>query len=145
MIAPHLQPLAEAFVQLSPQSLPALAQWYAVDVHFKDPFHDVCGVDAVQRIFAHMFDALDAPRFEVHEAFGDAHQAFLTWTLRFERAGRCMQIRGGTHLVFDPQGRIQVHRDYWDAAEELYAKLPLLGGLMRWLARRLQAPVRNGR
>jgi steroid Delta-isomerase len=28
-----------------------------------------------------------------------------------------------------------MHRDYWDAAEELYEKLPILGGLMRWLKR----------
>ncbi|WP_413888997.1 hypothetical protein [Candidatus Aalborgicola defluviihabitans] len=38
-----------------------------------------------------------------------------------------------------PDGRILDHRDYWDAAEELYEKLPLLGGLMRWLKRRANA------
>ena len=27
-------------------------------------------------------------------------------------------------------------RDYWDAAEELYEKLPIVGTLMRWLKRR---------
>jgi len=32
--------------------------------------------------------------------------------------------------------RVAVHRDYWDAAEELYEKLPVLGSLMRWLKRR---------
>jgi hypothetical protein len=31
------------------------------------------------------------------------------------------------------------HRDYWDAAEELYEKLPVLGALMRLLKRRLRA------
>ncbi|MGO1254794.1 MAG: nuclear transport factor 2 family protein, partial [Alcaligenes aquatilis] len=30
-------------------------------------------------------------------------------------------------------------RDYWDAAEELYAKLPLLGLLMRWLRRKVSS------
>jgi hypothetical protein len=45
---------------------------------------------------------------------------------------------GATHLVFDADGKVAVHRDYWDAAEELYEKLPLLGGLMRWLKRRAQ-------
>ena len=30
---------------------------------------------------------------------------------------------------------VLVHRDYLDAAEELYEKLPLLGGLMRLLKR----------
>ncbi|MCA0424309.1 MAG: nuclear transport factor 2 family protein, partial [Proteobacteria bacterium] len=33
-------------------------------------------------------------------------------------------------------GRIAEHRDYWDAAEELYEKLPAIGALMRWLKRR---------
>jgi hypothetical protein len=36
----------------------------------------------------------------------------------------------------DAQNLIVVHRDYWDAAEELYEKLPWLGGLMRWLKRK---------
>ena len=36
----------------------------------------------------------------------------------------------------DNAGRVAFHRDYWDAAEELYEKLPGLGGLMRWLKRR---------
>jgi hypothetical protein len=45
-------------------------------------------------------------------------------------------IRGGSHLTLDPDGRISDHRDYWDAAEELYEKLPGLGALMRWLKRK---------
>jgi hypothetical protein len=34
------------------------------------------------------------------------------------------------------QQRISLHRDYWDAAEELYEKLPWVGALMRWLKKR---------
>jgi hypothetical protein len=70
------------------------------------------------------------------------NQAFLTWDFHF--AFRSFQpdaqrlIVGATHLVFDADGKVTVHRDYWDAAEELYEKLPLLGGLMRWLKRRAQ-------
>jgi hypothetical protein len=45
-------------------------------------------------------------------------------------------IRGGSHLKYATDGRIALHRDYWDAAEELYEKLPGLGSLMRWLKRR---------
>jgi steroid delta-isomerase len=32
-----------------------------------------------------------------------------------------------------PTGKVVWHRDYWDAAEELYAKLPAIGWLMRFL------------
>jgi len=32
--------------------------------------------------------------------------------------------------------RPNIHRDHWHAAEELYEKLPLVGGLMRWFKKR---------
>jgi len=38
---------------------------------------------------------------------------------------------------FGADGRVTYHRDYWDAAGELYAKLPLVGPLMRFLARKM--------
>ena len=46
-------------------------------------------------------------------------------------------IRGSSHLRFDAQSKVCYHRDYWDAAEELYEKLPLIGGLMRFMKRRM--------
>ena len=45
-------------------------------------------------------------------------------------------VVGGSHLVLADDGRIRFHRDYWDAAEELYEKLPVVGSLMRWLKQR---------
>jgi steroid delta-isomerase len=32
-----------------------------------------------------------------------------------------------------------LHRDYWDAAEELYEKIPVLGSILRWLKSKLKA------
>ena len=119
--------------------LPRLAALYASGARFKDPFNDVRGVPEVQRIFVHMFDALDEPRFKVRDVIRQGDQCFLTWEFRFrfKRGSRATQtISGGSHLVFDAQGLIALHRDYWDAAEELYEKLPVLGALMRWLKRR---------
>jgi steroid delta-isomerase len=37
-------------------------------------------------------------------------------------------VRGGLATCSStPQGRVTLHRDYWDAAEELYEKLPAGG------------------
>jgi hypothetical protein len=38
-----------------------------------------------------------------------------------------MAIHGGSHIRFNARRPRAVHRDYWDAAEELYEKLPVLG------------------
>mgnify|MGYP003402137732 FL=1 len=48
-------------------------------------------------------------------------------------------MRGVSHLRFDAEGMVNYHRDYWDAAEELYMKLPAVGWLMRGLRRMISA------
>jgi hypothetical protein len=42
-----------------------IGEFYAADARFKDPFNEVQGVPAIQRIFTHMYEALDQPRFVV--------------------------------------------------------------------------------
>ena len=125
------------FEQLTPSDLDRLAQWYADNAFFKDPFNEVNGIAPIRRIFEHMFAKLDVPRFVVIDRLTQGDQAFLTWTFEFRFRGesRNRSIRGATHLRFDVDGRVSMHRDYWDAAEELYEQLPLLGGFMRWLKR----------
>lgn len=127
------------FEQLTPDSLSRIGQRYAPEARFKDPFNEVCGVPAITGIFEHMFAALHEPRFVVTGRVLQGAQCFLTWDFlfRFQRfdTATTQTVRGATHLVFSPEGQIVLHRDYWDAAEELYEKLPLVGGLMRWLKR----------
>ena len=135
-----LEAVVQWFEHLTPASVQELSTYYAADARFKDPFNDVTGIPAIAAIFAHMFDALIAPRFVVTGRVAQGRQCFLTWEFRFGfrsfHQGREQVILGASHLVFDAAGKVQLHRDYWDAAEELYEKLPLVGGLMRWLKRR---------
>lgn len=138
---PRLARLAQAYEQLRPDNLATLLALYGEQARFKDPFNDVRGRQAIENIFRHMFDGLQEPRFTVTQGVADGDQGFLTWEFRFRRAsGEVLLIRGASHLRFAPDGLLDMHRDYWDAAEELYAQLPVLGGLMRWLQRRLAAP-----
>lgn len=137
--------IVHAFETLTPESVATLGGIYTEHAHFKDPFNDVRGLAAIQRIFAHMFVALESPRFVVTRRIVDGAHCFLAWEFRFRfhrfDAGTEQCVRGGSHLQLAPDGRILDHRDYWDAAEELYEKLPLLGALMRWLKRRAGHPA----
>lgn len=134
--------VVEFFESLHAEDLARLGELYAHDAFFKDPFNEVRGLAPIEGIFAHMFRTLDDPRFVVHDAVLQGDQCFLTWdfVFRLRRAGsEALTVRGASHLRFGADGRITMHRDYWDAAEELYEKLPLLGSLMRWLKRRANA------
>jgi steroid Delta-isomerase len=125
---------------LSEHRLGEIDDLYRADAAFKDPFNDVSGTPAIRRVFEHMFASLQGPRFTVVDAVCEGDACLLVWNFDFRReGGAAMRIHGASHITFADDGRVARHRDYWDAAEELYEKLPLIGSLMRALRRRLQA------
>ena len=135
----RLQRVVTFFEHLDRAAVARIGDVYAGEVWFKDPFNEVTGIAAVTHIFDHMFEQVDEPRFVIIEAVEQGDAAFLTWDFcfrmkRFDTV-KVQTVRGASHLKFAPDGRVNYHRDYWDAAEELYEKLPVLGGLMRWLKR----------
>ena len=145
---PDIADIERFFSEMTPAHLARLGEVYSADAWFKDPFNEVQGLDAVRGIFQHMYDSLNQPRFIVTTRVVQGRQCFLTWDFVFGLRGQSTEItvRGASHLWLAPgtdgRWRITRHRDYWDVAEELYEKLPLLGALMRWLKRRVNAPPR---
>jgi steroid Delta-isomerase len=137
----RLDALAQFFTTLSQESLPQLRDFYAADAFFKDPFNEVQKVADIEHIFSEMFVSLHAPKFVIHSQIAQGNEAFLIWDFHFRikkyQPNLEQKIRGSSHLKFDEQGRVNYHRDYWDAAEELYEKLPLIGIIMRFMKRRV--------
>ena len=137
-----LDQLIAFYENLVPADAERFGEFYTADAYFKDPFNEVCGVEAIQRIFRHMFKQVEAPRFRISERIVDPRgDVMLVWELwyRSRLLGGEQVMRGVSHLRFAADGRVSYHRDYWDASEELYAKVPVLGGLMRLLRRGLAA------
>jgi ketosteroid isomerase-like protein len=140
----ELDALCDFFERLDRGGLDRLGEHYATDAWFKDPFHEVRGIDRIRAILQHTFDVLPGARFRVTGRFpGKTGQAVILWEMDFVMplTRKPTTIAGATHLEFDGTGKVRRHRDYWDAAEELYGRLPGLAWLMRALARRMAAPV----
>lgn len=132
----NLTSLIHFFENIRRENTSDLKKIYTEDVFFKDPFNEVHDIQHVIAIFDHMFDQLDQPRFVVTTHVSQGDQTFLTWDFlfkmkRYKREEQC--IRGASHIRFAADGKVCYHRDYWDAAEELYEKLPLIGSVMRGL------------
>ena len=145
-VSPERQAVARIalfFENLQPADVARMGDFYTAQAYFKDPFNEVHGIAAIQGIFAHMFVALTKPRFVITKQILQGEDCFLTWEFRFAfktyQPGTEQVILGATHVVFSPNGQVCLHRDYWDAAQELYEKLPLVGALMRWLKKRVNS------
>ena len=126
---------------LTPDAVNRIADVYAEDAYFRDPFNEVTGLAAIKHIFADMFVRLHDPRFTIIETIEQESSATLIWDFDFRvkalKPSLARRIHGSSHVRFGADGRVNYHRDYWDAAGELYEQLPLVGALMRWLKRRM--------
>lgn len=126
--------------RIAADNLAELEALTAPDVHFKDPFNDVKGQARMIRVFAEVFAVADDVRFEVSDlAFGD-RLAFILWdfSCRPKRGGGTWTFRGVSEVRLDGEGRVVEHIDHFDAGSQLYAKLPLVGPLVRFVRRRLE-------
>lgn len=130
---------ATFFSRLTPLRLAELDQLFAMDARFKDPFNDVRGIAAIRQVFEHMFATVDEPRFVVLDQACSERVGYLYWQFRFRSGEQQRTITGTSRVSFDAQGLVVEHVDFWDPAEQFYESVPLLGGLMRWLRRRLSA------
>ena len=132
---------AERFAALDADGLDRRAELYSEDIRFRDPLHTVQGLPALRDYFAALYANVRELRFDFHgfEPSADG-TGYLRWTLRYRhprlRGGAPIEVEGCSYLRWS-QGRVYLHRDYFDAGALLYEHLPVLGTLIGWLKRRL--------
>jgi hypothetical protein len=132
---------ARYFDELTTATTGDLRRLAAADMRFKDPFNDIRGVDRVVGLFDHMFQTTEQPRFVTGAIAVTSRTAFLRWrftcTVPSRLLSLALAIEGVSEVRFDAAELVVEHVDYWDPAAAVYERLPLLGGVLRGLRRRL--------
>ena len=127
---------------LTADSLDRLDDLVTEGVHFRDPFNDVRGRGMMKAVFADMFRDCTDIAFVTDGIVRQDREAFLKWTFRFHPrrfGGPAPWIATGvSELQLATDGRIAVHIDHWDAGSQFYARLPVVGPLVRFVRSRVQ-------
>jgi predicted ester cyclase len=118
-----------------------LRELVTADVHFRDSFNDIHGVEPMIRVTRAMFDDLGDLRFRILDTLAHDKVGFMRWELsckpkRLHSSGLWIS-EGVSRLSFTDQGLVCEHLDYWDSGE-LYQRIPLLGCFVRALKKRLE-------
>lgn len=135
-----LERLVAVMEALTADRLDTLAEIYAPEARFVDPFNDVRGVASIRRVFAHGFRQCPGMRFAVLSRGLDGDRGLLRWRMHCGEDESAPVIDGMTEVRLDAEGRVAEHVDHWDPAAQLYERVPLLGWLMRRIRRRLSVP-----
>lgn len=134
----RLDKLLVWYQSLSPDTVDQLDDFYTEDAYFKDPFNEFRSRENIRQTYMHMFSTLDHPKFYIKSSVIEGRQAFAIWDMEFGFHGKTLSIHGCSHFGFAEDGRVQSHRDYWDASEEFYEKIPVLGWLLKGIKRKIK-------
>ena len=128
---------------VTPDSIRQLGALCASDIVFCDPFNEIRGLSGFSRVFEHMFEVLDSPRFDILDTAISGRTAYFKWrfTALTKRGRMNLDLVGMTEAVFRADGLVSTHIDYWDSASQLHARLPLIGGVFGWFNRRFAVPA----
>lgn len=93
-------------------------------------------------VFQSGFEDTRSMRFEVLDLARHGPRGFILWRMHFrpKRFGGSedWRVEGVSEVHLDADGKVTVHIDHWDSGAQFYARLPLIGWLVRRVRRRLQ-------
>lgn len=142
MLDPKLQAFLDFYNSLSANGLDAIADYYAEQVQFIDPVHEINSRSALQHYLAHGYQRLNYARFTPVSGLCQGERGFLSWQMRFSHPafakGQEILVHGSTELAWQ-DGRICYHRDYYDLTEMVYQHIPVLGWLTRQVKQKIAA------
>ena len=114
---------------------------YASDAYLNDTLKTVRGNAEIREYFVETFENVESVTANVVEVVGSGRSWYYRWnmTIVFDglNKGEPSDSVGVTHVVFDENGKVAIHQDYWDAAGGFFQYVPLLGAGIRWIKGRL--------
>lgn len=137
----YVQHFLETYQKLNADNLELLESIYSTDVHFIDPAHEITGLEKLTHYFLNLYRNISSISFSFDHSSRDEREGYVQWHMSFTHpklnSGREVTIAGVSFLRFNNEGKVYYHRDYFDIGAMVYEQLPLLGGLIRNIKRRL--------
>lgn len=116
-------------------------EFFDENSYFEDPFQKVIGIEKIYNIFQDMYAKFYKPRFEIHESVSQNGVTYIKWVFfyQMDEKSQVNSFVGVSRVVFNENGTVKEHVDFWDAGANVYEKIPLLGSVIRYIKRKIHA------
>lgn len=118
------------------------ARVYAGQTFFNDTLKTLRSGEAVEHYLVETAELLHSGSVEYDDALRSSDG---TWYVRWEMVYSGKKLAGGepirtigmSHLAFDDAGRVVLHQDFWDSTRGIFEHIPVVGGQLRFIKKRL--------
>ncbi|MBN4081570.1 nuclear transport factor 2 family protein [bacterium AH-315-C07] len=127
----------EYFTELNLDDISVLNEIYSDKILFVDPIHEINGIENLKAYFNKLNKNLIQGSFLFTDESIIDNKAYLSWELKLnlKKPNKSVKASGISILTFEE--KIIKHRDYFDAGELFYENVPVLGGIIRFLKKKI--------
>ena len=131
----------ETYQKLNADNLSELGNLYTEDIRFIDPAHEIRGLVRLTEYFEKLYLNIGSITFNFSDQLRQGTEGYVQWQMSLThprlKKGKVVVVPGATYLRFVDSGKVCLHRDYFDLGAMLYEQLPVLGGIISAIKRRL--------
>jgi len=114
---------------------------YAENAYYFDTIKEVNGIDAIEAHLLRTLKAMESNTLEITDVAVSGGNYYFRHVANIKykafKKGQVFRSYAITHIRFDETGKVILHQDYWDSASGIFEHIPVLGGMIRFLKRRI--------
>jgi hypothetical protein len=132
------------FESLNRKTVSLVDTFYDEDAVLVDPMVEIRGRDRIKTYYANLYRHVRSIHWEFLSEIMGHHEVALAWVMILEaqnfNGNRPLRLHGASIIRLDESsGKAVYHRDYFDMGAFVYEGLPVLGGLIRLIKKKMMS------
>lgn len=116
---------------------------YAADAYLDDTLAVHHGAAEVEAYFVKTSETMTSYQVTIDDVARSGDDHYVRWTMVFAApalsGGKPVHSTGISQIRLDREGRVAFHQDFWDSGKNFYAHLPVVGGAVGFVRKRLES------
>jgi len=118
-----------------------VANVYAKEAYLNDTLKSLYNREEIKEHFLKTSETMTTYSVEIEDIASTDQGHYVRWTMKFSApklaSGKEIESIGMSYVVFDQDGKAVLHQDYWDSVSGMFEHVPVIGGGIRMIKKRL--------
>jgi hypothetical protein len=115
---------------------------YSKDAWLDDTLVVHRGAAEIEKYFIQTSETMTSYQVTIDDVARSGDNYYVRWTMIFSApalsGGEAVHSVGISQVKFDNDGKVAMHKDFWDSGTNFYAHLPVVGGAVGYVKKRLE-------
>lgn len=120
-----------------------IANTYHEDAYLNDTLKTLNNREEIKQHFIKTSQTMTSYSLEIDDISksNSGNGYYMRWTMKFSApklaSGKEIISIGMSHVIFDEEGKVLLHQDFWDSSTGMFEHVPIIGGGIRMIKKRL--------